>query len=176
MAIRRSELGPACWPGTFGRRRLSGRSESCAFFRWPQLSARHAHARRGEEWTYETPPSHEVGWLAVSYGSVFGEGTFNAGDMIAFDKSDAAIPLQGGVTFVPGSAVSHLYGLVLGYCSVHTSEKTLAPARHVSSRCGISMRETSMLAFPAPKPGNADGYDPSDISCHCALRVAHAKL
>jgi hypothetical protein len=77
---------------------------------------------------YETPPGHEVGWLAVSHGSVFGEGTFNAGDMIVFDKSDAAIPLQGGADgaiFVLGSAVPHPHDLVLGYYSVHTSEKAL---------------------------------------------------
>lgn len=160
MAIRRSEPGPACWPV----RSFDG------------LNYLLVTPAPGEEWIYETPPGHEVGWLAVSYGSVFGEGTFNAGDMIVFDKSDAAIPLQGGATFVSGSAVSYPHDLVLGYCSVHTSEKALAPARHVSPRCGISMRETSMLAFSTPKPGNTDGYDPSDISCHCVLRVAHAKL
>jgi redox-sensitive bicupin YhaK (pirin superfamily) len=82
----------------------------------------------GEEWIYDTPSGHDVGWLAVSHGSVFGEGTFTAGDMIVFDKSDAAIPLQGGAdgaTFVLGSAVPDPHELVLGYYSVHTSEKAL---------------------------------------------------
>jgi redox-sensitive bicupin YhaK (pirin superfamily) len=82
----------------------------------------------GEEWVYETPFGHEVGWLAVSHGSVSGESVFSAGEMIVFDKSDTAIPLRGGAdgaTFVLGSAVPHPHDLVLGYYSVHTSEKAL---------------------------------------------------
>lgn len=84
--------------------------------------------RPGEEWIYNTPPGHEVGWLAVSHGSVLGESSFAAGDMIVFDKNDAAIPLQGGTDgaiFVLGSAVPHPHDLVLGYYSVHTSEEAL---------------------------------------------------
>ncbi len=174
MAIRRGEPGPVCWPV----RLVVGayRGEASPVRSFDGLNYLLVTPAPGEEWIYETPPGHEVGWLAVSYGSVLGEGTFNAGDMIVFDKSDAAIPLQGGATFVPGSAVSHPHDLVLGNYSVHISEKALVPARHVSPRCGISLRETTMLAFSASKPGNTDGYDPSDISCHCALRVAHAKL
>lgn len=82
----------------------------------------------GEEWVYQTPTGHEVGWLAVSHGSLLGEDTFAAGEMIVFDRSDAAIPLRGGAEgaiFVLGSAVPHPHDLVLGYYSVHTSEKAL---------------------------------------------------
>jgi hypothetical protein len=48
--------------------------------------------------------------------------------MIAFDRSDAPIPLRAGAngaTFVLGSAVPHPHDLVLGYYSVHTSKKAL---------------------------------------------------
>ncbi|MDH6234768.1 redox-sensitive bicupin YhaK (pirin superfamily) [Mesorhizobium soli] len=82
----------------------------------------------GEEWVYETPFGHKVGWLAVSHGSMSGEGIYTAGDMIVFDRSDAAIMLRAGAdgaTFVLGSAVPHPHDLVLGYYSVHTSEKAL---------------------------------------------------
>jgi redox-sensitive bicupin YhaK (pirin superfamily) len=82
----------------------------------------------GEEWIYETPFRHEVGWLSLSHGSLSGESAYKAGDMIVFDKSDAAIPLRAGAdgaTFVLGSAVPHPHDLVLGYYSVHTSEDAL---------------------------------------------------
>lgn len=82
----------------------------------------------GEEWTYRTPPGHEVGWLAVARGSASGEGTYAAGDMILFDRSDADIPLRAGpegAVFVLGSAVPHPHELVLGNYSVHTSQKAL---------------------------------------------------
>lgn len=82
----------------------------------------------GEEWVYETPAGHEVGWLAMAQGSVSGEGTYAAGEMIVFDRSDAAIPLHAGpqgAVFVLGSAVPHPHELVLGNYSVHTSKKAL---------------------------------------------------
>jgi hypothetical protein len=84
--------------------------------------------RPGEEWIYDTPSGHGVGWLALSRGSIVAESIFMAGDMIAFDRSDAPIPLRAGAngaTFVLGSAVPHPHDLVLGYYSVHTSKKAL---------------------------------------------------
>jgi len=82
----------------------------------------------GEAWTYETPAGHDVGWLSLSHGSLLGDGRYEAGELIAFDRSDAAIPLLAGpegATFVLGSAVPHPHDLVLGYYSVHTSEEAL---------------------------------------------------
>jgi len=82
----------------------------------------------GEAWVYETPSGHDVGWLSLSRGSLLGDGCYRAGDLIAFDRSDAAIPLQAGpegATFVLGSAVAHPHDLVLGYYSVHTSQDAL---------------------------------------------------
>ncbi|CCM78943.1 pirin family protein [Rhizobium mesoamericanum] len=82
----------------------------------------------GAEWTYETPAGHEVGWLAVSHGALIADEPFLGGDMIAFDKSAAPIPLRAGTegaTFVLGSAVPHPHDLVLGYYSVHTSQQAL---------------------------------------------------
>lgn len=65
---------------------------------------------------------------ACRTGTCWAAAVFNAGDMIPFDRSDAAIPLQAGpegATFVLGSAVPHPYDLVLGYYSVHSSEEAL---------------------------------------------------
>ncbi|MFS8047539.1 pirin family protein [Rhizobium sp. BR 314] len=82
----------------------------------------------GEAWAYETPSGHEVGWLSVSHGSLSAGGEILAGDMVAFDRSDAAIQIQAGpdgATFVLGSALPHPHDLVQGYYSVHTSEEAL---------------------------------------------------
>lgn len=82
----------------------------------------------GEEWIYATPRGHEVGWLSLSHGSLTGATDFRAGDMVAFDRSDAPISLRAGpsgATFVLGSAVPHPHDLVLGYYSVHTSKDAL---------------------------------------------------
>lgn len=82
----------------------------------------------GEAWTYETPAGHEVGWLSLSHGSLLGNGGGEAGELIAFDRSDAPIPLLAGpegATFVLGSAMPHPHELVLGYYSVHTSQEAL---------------------------------------------------
>ena len=90
-----------------------------------------------EAWTYETPDGHQVGWLSLSHGSLAGTDTYHAGELIAFDRSDASIALRAGpegATFVLGSAVPHPHELVLGYYSVHTSEANLQAGearRHV---------------------------------------------
>lgn len=84
--------------------------------------------RPGEAWTYATPTGHEVGWLSLSHGSLLGDDQYDSGELIAFKRSDAAIPLLAGpegATFVLGSAVPHPHDLVLGYYSVHTSEEAL---------------------------------------------------
>lgn len=82
----------------------------------------------GEEWVYDTPAGHQVGWLSLSHGSLEGQAPFNTGDMVVFDRSDDPIPLQAGptgATFVLGSAIPHPHDLVLGYYSVHTSAAAL---------------------------------------------------
>lgn len=82
----------------------------------------------GEAWSYEPPAGHGVGWLSLSHGSLSGDGQYEACDLIAFDRSDAAIPLQAGpegATFVLGSAAPHPHELVLGYYSIHTTQEAL---------------------------------------------------
>lgn len=82
----------------------------------------------GEKWIYETPAGHEVGWLSLSHGNLSGADIFHTGEIVVFDRSDAAILLRAGsegATFVLGSAVPHPHDLILGYYSVHTSEANL---------------------------------------------------
>jgi redox-sensitive bicupin YhaK (pirin superfamily) len=104
----------------------------------------------GETWVYETPAGHEVGWLSLSHGSLSGDGPYKAGDLIAFDRSDAAIPLQAGpegATFVLGSAVPHPHELVLGYYSVHTSKEALkAGEARIAEVRGLDPRRRNAAA------------------------------
>lgn len=81
-----------------------------------------------EVFTYETPRGHTVGWLSLSRGELAAGERVEAGELIAFDRSDDPIPLRAGpagATFVLGSAVPHAHDLVLGYYSVHTSAEAL---------------------------------------------------
>jgi len=82
----------------------------------------------GERWTYQPPPRHTVGWLALSRGSLAGVATASNGELLVFSEDDRAIALEGGpdgATFVLGSAIPHPHALHLGYYSVHTSAERL---------------------------------------------------
>lgn len=82
----------------------------------------------GERWVYDTPKGHTVGWLALSKGSLRGDASAAAGELLVFSGDDGAIVLeagQGGATFVLGSAIPHPHDLHLGAYSVHTSAQAL---------------------------------------------------
>jgi len=90
----------------------------------------------GEQWTYEPPSGHTVAWVAVSRGTLHAGQRVSNGELAIFDKSEAAITLEGfadiGATLVLGSAVPHPYPLHLGAYSVHTSAEALAIGeRHI---------------------------------------------
>jgi redox-sensitive bicupin YhaK (pirin superfamily) len=82
----------------------------------------------GEPWAYAPPAGHEVGWLAVSDGSLSGSTPAAKGELLVFSKDDDVILLEGGpdgATFVLGSAVPHPHDLHLGYYSVHATAEGL---------------------------------------------------
>jgi redox-sensitive bicupin YhaK (pirin superfamily) len=90
----------------------------------------------GERWTYEPPAGHTTAWVAVGKGVLHVGEHVSKGELAIFDRSDAAITLEGtagtGATFVLGSAVPHPYALHLGSYSVHTSAEALAAGeRHI---------------------------------------------
>ena len=56
-----------------------------------------------------------------------------------FEESDQGIDFvaQGDTAFVLGSAVKHPHDLVLGHCSVHTSQAALAEGEAEIRRIGL---------------------------------------
>jgi redox-sensitive bicupin YhaK (pirin superfamily) len=84
----------------------------------------------GEQWTYEPPIGHQIGWVAVARGSLTADSPVPKGELAIFESGEAPLALEGGpgagATFVLGSAVPHPYPLILGSYSVHTSAAALA--------------------------------------------------
>jgi redox-sensitive bicupin YhaK (pirin superfamily) len=83
--------------------------------------------KAGERWRYQPPEGHTVLWVAIGSGKIAVPDEFGAGDMVAFEPSNAAIAVEGRSDswFVLGSAVPHEHELVLGSYSVHTSAHAL---------------------------------------------------
>lgn len=85
--------------------------------------------KQGENWVYQPPAGHSVGWLALAKGELAADGVIQPREMVSFDSSEAPITLQAlgleDAVFVLGSAIPHPYELHLGYYSVHTNEQAL---------------------------------------------------
>lgn len=84
----------------------------------------------GQTWSYQPPPGHSVGWLAIAQGGLETGESVSAGDMVVFEHSEKPIVVtargETDVVFVLGSAIPHRHALHLGYYSVHTSATALA--------------------------------------------------
>src|SRR5687767_7696091 len=90
----------------------------------------------GEQWTYEPPSGHVIGWVALGKGALSAGERLTKGELAIFEKSETPLTFEGahgvGATFVLGSAVPHRYQLHLGAYSVHTSAEALAAGeRHI---------------------------------------------
>ena len=101
-----------------------------------------------ERWRYTPPAGHDVAWLAVNSGSLDAGEDVNAGEMVIFQESAAAIDIvaQGATSFVLGSAVKHPHDLVTGYYSVHTSEAALEQGESEIRRIGVQLKQQGRLA------------------------------
>lgn len=101
--------------------------------------------RPGESWSYEPPPGHSVGWLALAKGTLDAGSTMSAGEMAIFENGEAPISLQASgdedAVFVLGSAVPHPHPLHLGYYSVHTSAEALAAGERRIAELGQKLKE-----------------------------------
>ena len=88
------------------------------------------HLKAGERWSYQPPAGHTVLWTAVGKGSVLVPDELRQGELVAFKPSSDVIEFeaQSDAEFVLGSAVPHVYDLVLGSHSVHTSPEALREA------------------------------------------------
>jgi redox-sensitive bicupin YhaK (pirin superfamily) len=126
--------------GRYGRARSAIRA--------PQgINYLHVRLEDGQRWRYLPPPGHNVAWLAVDRGSLLAAEEIGAGQLAVFAEGEDAIEVraQGDTSFVLGSAIKHPHPLVLGYYSVHTSEKALAQGEAEISRIGRQLREQGRL-------------------------------
>ena len=96
----------------------------------------------GEVWTYEPEASQTVAWLSVFNGELTAPEVIAKGEMVVFEESSSSITLQanGDSSFVFGAAIKHPHDLVLGYYSVHTSQKTLERGEQEIERIGHQLR------------------------------------
>jgi redox-sensitive bicupin YhaK (pirin superfamily) len=107
----------------------------------------HVRLEDGQRWHYSPPTGHNVAWLAVDRGSLHASEEIGAGQLAVFAEGEESIDVraQGDTSFVFGSAIKHPHPLVLGYYSVHTSEKALAQGEEEISRIGRQLQEQGRL-------------------------------
>jgi redox-sensitive bicupin YhaK (pirin superfamily) len=84
--------------------------------------------KAGESWRYQPPADHTVAWAALADGRLATPEPVDAGEMVIFEPSNAAIDFHAveDSELVVGSAAAHPHDLVLGYYSVHSSPASLA--------------------------------------------------
>ena len=107
----------------------------------------HVRLKDGERWRYLPPATHNVAWLAVDKGALRAPAEVQAGELVVFEQSNAAIELQadGDTSFVFGSAPKHPHPLVLGYYSVHTSAQALERGESEIARIGEQLRRDGRI-------------------------------
>jgi redox-sensitive bicupin YhaK (pirin superfamily) len=107
----------------------------------------HVRLEDGQRWHYSPPPGHNVAWLAVDRGGLLASEEIGAGQLAVFAEGEESIDVRakGDTSFVFGSAIKHPHPLVLGYYSVHSSEKALAQGEEEISRIGRQLREQGRL-------------------------------
>ena len=113
----------------------------------PALNYFHVQLKDGARWRYLPPATHNVAWLAVDRGVLRAPEEIQAGELVVFEQSEAAIELQadGDASFVFGSAPRHPHPLVLGYYSVHTSAQALERGEAEIARIGEQLRKQGRL-------------------------------
>jgi redox-sensitive bicupin YhaK (pirin superfamily) len=103
--------------------------------------------KAGESWRYQPPANHTVCWIALSTGSLAVPEPVQAGELAAFEASDAAIDFhaEADSEFVLGSAASHRYALVLGNYSVHTSAASLQAGERRIAEIRVQLQKQGKL-------------------------------
>jgi redox-sensitive bicupin YhaK (pirin superfamily) len=100
-----------------------------------------------ETWRYEPPSDHDVCWVALGSGNLTVPERVEAGELAIFEPSNQAIDFhaEADTEFVLGSAASHLYELVLGYYSVHTSPAALQAGERRIAEIRAQLQEEGRL-------------------------------
>jgi redox-sensitive bicupin YhaK (pirin superfamily) len=103
--------------------------------------------KAGETWRYQPSADHDVCWVALASGRLAVPQPVEAGELVAFDKSNQAIEFRAEADseFVLGSAASHPHDLVLGYYSVHTSPASLEAGERRITEIQARLREEGVF-------------------------------
>jgi redox-sensitive bicupin YhaK (pirin superfamily) len=102
----------------------------------------------GDQWTYEPPKGHAVGWVAVDEGVLRTPATaIPSGEMAIFESGEEPLDFvaQGKTSFVLGSAPQHRHELALGNYSVHTSPDALRKGETEIRRIGHGLRAKGII-------------------------------
>jgi redox-sensitive bicupin YhaK (pirin superfamily) len=126
--------------GAYGRARSPLVAPSAANYLAVRLDA-------GQSWRYQPPADHTVAWIAVSKGRIAVPDVVQAGELVAFEPSNAAIDFraESNAEFVLGSAPRHSHDLVLGYYSVHTSTSSLEKGEQQIAEVGARLQQEGRL-------------------------------
>jgi redox-sensitive bicupin YhaK (pirin superfamily) len=105
----------------------------------------------GERWEYQPPAGHDLAWLALSQGSLCAPEPVAAGELVVFEKSNAALAIQAvsPSRFVLGSAAKHPHDLVLGRYSVHSTPAALLAGESEIQRIGVQLASAGLLREPS---------------------------
>jgi redox-sensitive bicupin YhaK (pirin superfamily) len=84
--------------------------------------------KKGEQWTYKPPKTHNVLWLQVYQGEL---DKFKKDEVVVFDHSNESITVEAleDTSLVLGSAAKFDHDLHLGRPSVHTNYSSLVRSR-----------------------------------------------
>jgi len=107
----------------------------------------HVRLEDGQRWRYQPPTGHDVAWLAVDKGGLLASETIGTGQLAVFAEGEEGIEVRanGDTSFVLGSAIKHPHPLVMGYYSVHTSDRALAQGEAEIERIGRQLRARGRL-------------------------------
>jgi redox-sensitive bicupin YhaK (pirin superfamily) len=107
----------------------------------------HVRLEDGQRWRYQPPTGHDVAWLAVDKGTLLASETIGAGQLAVFAEGEEVIEVRakGDTSFVLGSAIKHPHPLIMGYYSVHTSDRALSQGEAEIARIGRQLRAQGRL-------------------------------
>jgi redox-sensitive bicupin YhaK (pirin superfamily) len=114
----------------------------------PSINYLAVNLKAGQCWAYETPPGHDVAFIAVHEGELRQNGeAISKGELAVFNESGEPLVFQAETDagFVLGSAVKHPYPLVTGNYSVHTSEDALQIGEANIALLGEALRARGAL-------------------------------
>jgi redox-sensitive bicupin YhaK (pirin superfamily) len=113
----------------------------------PGMNYLDVRLKASEQWTYNPPKDHNVGWLTFQKGRLHVPSVVEAGELVVFEESEEPIHIEAveDTRFVLGSAVKHPYDLVTAKHSVHTNSAALESGQAEMQRIGETLRAAGRI-------------------------------